>query len=134
MLGTDHAAIVAANSLLTNQPMRGIPVLVGVLSMIALLVAMFPTSGGHGQHADPGPGAMDVWRLRETLAAERDSATDHRMRTDPDTEEIIIWPETDPDATDYIGRHRPPQIDIGRWLPAHITLGPAFPGCGLVAA
>ena len=109
----------------------------GILAALTIATATLPLRTGDGQHGSAGPGAVDVWQLRETIH----NATHPHAPPEPDDD--IFWPEEDwsgpPEATrrlpipqplgpephhqknNYIGRHRlieadryglPPGIDL----------------------
>ncbi|GAA0509052.1 hypothetical protein GCM10011581_18800 [Saccharopolyspora subtropica] len=73
-------------------------IFLAALVVFAALVGVMPLRGGNGQHAHAGPGTVDVWRLREVIAAQQDIA-------EP---EDIVWPDEDPDT----GRHRMVNVDM----------------------
>ncbi|GAB3294432.1 hypothetical protein [Parasphingorhabdus pacifica] len=104
----------------------------GVLAALTLATATLPLRTGTGQHADAGPGAVDVWRLRDTI---RNAPHRHEPRRDQphryeprlyvasEPDDDIVWPEEDwPDTpqiahqaeptADYPGSSRRPELRI----------------------
>lgn len=49
---------------MVNAP-ANVLVTLGIFTVIATLSAFLPLRNGNGQHAGAGPGAVDVWRVRE---------------------------------------------------------------------
>ncbi|MEV6229409.1 hypothetical protein AB0L88_16225 [Saccharopolyspora shandongensis] len=69
----------------------------GVVVAVSVVAALLPLRGGHGQHANAGPGSVMVWQLIDVIAAE----TRHPEPPARQPPEPIDWP-----TEEYIGRHR----------------------------
>lgn len=69
----------------------------GAVAVVFAITALLPLRGGHGQHANAGPGAVLVWQLVDGNAAE----TRHPEPPARQPPEPIDWP-----TEEYVGRHR----------------------------
>ncbi|MDR7301950.1 hypothetical protein [Haloactinomyces albus] len=113
-------------------PGFGVVSMLGAVAVLTAVAGVIPLRGGHGQHADAGPGALSVWQLHEPAGPEFESPLRHDARArdvraeirlpaarptvrEPDPEEIDWpdgdwsngdWPDGDPCEPEYVGRHR----------------------------
>jgi hypothetical protein len=69
----------------------------GLVVAVSVMAALLPLRGGHGQHANAGPGSVPVRQLFDAIT------TDTRHPEPPVRQppEPIDWP-----TDEYVGRHR----------------------------